>query len=276
MAELPASYYVTAFGIGLLLTFGLFVAVMIGIRRTSLRLVCVGVGVLTFTASQLVTRLPIVSVSELWAWEWIASHPWLWMIILSVSAGLFEETARALGFRFLLYRQPDRMATPVGLGIGHGGLEAMALVGVGQLVTAVTFLLIQFGVIQLPAETLSPLSAQRSALLELGPVGQLAALYERATAMVLHIALSMLVFRAVRDRAWFMIIIAIGFHAAVNFAALTSVRWFGSDTALAIWQTELVITVSVAVVVMIVWLIWRTGSSRRPLTRDTNRRRSGE
>lgn len=45
-----------------------------------------------------------------------------------LAAGLFEETGRLLAFRLVLQKSPARI-TALSYGIGHGGIEALLLVG---------------------------------------------------------------------------------------------------------------------------------------------------
>lgn len=255
MDPLPVSYYVTAFAVGGLLTVGVIIALVVVIRRTPVRLVCVAVGLLTFAVAQLFTRLPLVSVVGLTSGGWIAAHPWIWLVVLALTAGLFEETARALGFRLLLRREPDRLATPVGAGLGHGGLEAVVLVGLSVLATAATFLVYQSP--QAPGSVPAALVAQRDALVALGPIGQLAALYERFPTIVLHVALSVLVFTAVRRRLRLLLVLAIVLHAVVDLVAAVAARLVGARTAGQVWTTELVLTAVITVVVITIWSVVR-------------------
>lgn len=262
MDPLPTSYYVMAYVVGGLLTVGVVIALIVVIRRTPVRLVCVAVGLLTFALAQLFTRLPLISVVSLTAGGWIAAHRWIWLIVLALTAGLFEEVSRALGFRLLLRREPDGLATPVGAGLGHGGLEAVVLVGFSVLATAVTFGVYQSA--QAPGAAPAVLVAQRDALVALGPIGQLAGLYERIPTIVLHVALSVLVFTAVRRRRSVLILLAIGLHAAVDLAAAVAATVLGARTAGQVWTTEIVLTaVIVAVVLIIRWIVRRAPASSR-------------
>lgn len=253
MQPLPPAILAVMFVSGGVFTVGVLIAAVLIIRFTSIRLVCVAVGILTFAVSQLVIRLPLVSLVQLTATDWVAEHAWIWLTLLAVTAGLVEEPARALGFRLLLQREPDRLATPVGLGIGHGGFEAVALVGFSQLATAVTFIVLSATSSVPPPEVL----AQRDALVSLDVIGALAGPYERIPAIALHITLSVLVFRAVRDRRWLLLVLAVLLHGIVNFVTVASARWFGTESSGAVWLTELVMTGAVGLTALLVWTRFR-------------------
>ncbi|WP_114560380.1 YhfC family glutamic-type intramembrane protease [Desertihabitans aurantiacus] len=255
-STLPGTYYLAAAVVAALLVLGPVVAVVVVVRRTPVRLVAVGVGVLTFTVSQLLLRIPLLSVVEPLLAGWVAAHPLLWLALLSLSAGVFEETARALGFRFLLRREPSRAATPLGAGLGHGGIEAALLVGVSIASSALLFWALDTG--SLPAAVLPPeaqqtLAAQRDATAGLGAGGPLAAGYERVVAMALHLALSVLVFVAVRTGRRPLVVLAVLLHGAVNFCAVATQQLLGTSSLAAVWQVELVLTVATALVVLLVW-----------------------
>ena len=260
MEPLPTSYFVGAFGVTAVLCLALPVAVIVAVRRTELRARAVLVGMLTFAVSQLFTRIPAVALLQSMLADWIAAsatHQWIWLVALCFSAGLFEETARALGFRFLLGSLPDRPATPVAAGLGHGGLEAFVLVGVGSAVTAGTFLWLQrLESLPFPPEAAEAVVAQRDAMAAMGGLGPLAALYERTMSIALHVALSVLVFHAVRARRWWLVVLAILLHGVANLGTLAVADWVGPGLR-GVWLSELTLTLLVAATVVLVWRIVR-------------------
>ena len=128
-------------------------------------------------------------------------------------------------FLYAVYAALMAAAFEVMYGAGHGGAEAMILLGLTSINNLVNTALINSG--SLP----DVLSGLDEATLEsvLGGVSQLwtapayiffVAGFERAVAICLHIALSVLIWRAVRDRkaSWYWA--AFGGHFAVDFAAV--------------------------------------------------------
>lgn len=133
-----------------------------------------------------------------------------------LAAGLFEETGRLLAFRFVLKNHPARI-TALSYGIGHGGIEALLLVGLTMVSNLILGLSHAAGT-PLPEEA----AAAAEAILTVPAALFLWGGLERLSAMALHMALSVLVFASVRTGKRWLFPAAIGVHAAVNFAAVTA------------------------------------------------------
>jgi uncharacterized membrane protein YhfC len=91
-----------------------------------------GFGALIFFLFQLVTRVPAVQVIQAIITPQLQRSPalqWAWLAVLVVTAGLFEEVGRYVGYRWLMRREDKTWAKAVMYGLGHGGLESMLLVG---------------------------------------------------------------------------------------------------------------------------------------------------
>lgn len=197
-------------------------------RKTGARLMPALVGAVIFPVfalgleqlcHSLVLNLPIMKTSAA-----------LYVLYGSLAAGVFEETGRWTAFRFLLRRHRGR-ETSVTYGIGHGGIESILVAGISMvslLVAAVTLatggqsaLESLFG--QAGAQTMvATLTSNPPALFLVSGL-------ERAIAITLHISLSVLVFRAVREKRPVFYVLAVLLHAAVDcFAALYSVGVFRS------------------------------------------------
>ncbi len=132
-----------------------------------------------------------------------------------LAAGLFEETGRFLAFRFVLRSRHERI-TALAYGIGHGGIEAVMLVGLTMLANLV--LAFTAGTAALPPEAAAAMevlaSTPASMFLWSG--------VERASAVALHVSLSVLVFSSLRTGRLWLFPAAILLHGAVNFAAVVS------------------------------------------------------
>lgn len=103
-------------------------------------------GALTFAVSQLLTRIPLITnvLPVLPEWQAILANAVLSAVILGFSAGLFEETGRLIVMG-TFFRKRRTHADGVSFGLGHGGLEAGALVGLGMLSLAVLGLVVRSG-----------------------------------------------------------------------------------------------------------------------------------
>src|SRR5215213_3278212 len=90
-----------------------------------------GYGALIFVLFQLVSRVPItLGIQALIVPQLQASRAALiaWIAISALTAGLFEEIGRYVGYRWLMKRDPKTWAKGVMYGLGHGGIESMLLI----------------------------------------------------------------------------------------------------------------------------------------------------
>ena len=89
-------------------------------------------GMLIFLIFQVVSRVPIVTVlGQVLAPQLKASTAFLytWLAILALTAGIFEEVGRYIGYRWFMRREEKTWNKAVMYGLGHGGLESILLVG---------------------------------------------------------------------------------------------------------------------------------------------------
>lgn len=192
----------------------------------------------TFFVSQVVLRLPWQIALGVWIQKQQVTGAalWAWLAFSAFTAGLFEEVGRFLAFRFFVKGRSVRGA--VMFGLGHGGLEAMLLVGLSMVANLVFYWALSHGLsMGLPAEARAAVTAQFATLT---PTLALAAGVERLSSMAVHVGLSVLVLRAfTRAEAtgprlrW--VLGAIGFHALSNLAAVAAMRAWGA------WWAEAVI-----------------------------------
>lgn len=153
-------------------------------------------GVLAFVVSQLVLRLPLLEYVSKNSTSFAmlrVTEPILYVLVLALSAGVFEELSRYVMMRFFL-QQRDWLSGFL-FGAGHGGIEAVLFVGI----SAFTLLF---------SQALIPEHASFFA----GGV-------ERFFAMILHIGLSLIVLRSVVEKKFLFVIIAIAIHTFVNAMA---------------------------------------------------------
>lgn len=154
----------------------------------------------------------------------ITGNLFLYAVYAGLMAAAFEETGRYLAMRFVLRHRFDGKNALM-YGAGHGGVEAMILLGLTSINNLANAVLINSG--SLPDVLAGLDEATTQSVLD--SVSQLwtapsyiffAAGFERIVAICLHIALSVLVWRAVRDRkaSWYWA--AFGGHFAVDFVAV--------------------------------------------------------
>ena len=133
----------------------------------------------------------------------IMGNVWYYALYGGLAAGLFEETGRFLSMKFLMKKEPSRALPGVAYGAGHGGVEMLILFGISMISNLVVAAMINAGqadtiIASAPAEAQEQLQAQFAQLGTL-TAGTLAfGFWERISALVLHLGLSMLVWTAVR------------------------------------------------------------------------------
>lgn len=191
-------------------------------RKFSLPWKLVFAGALTFIASQ-VLHIPVVSgLTALFNSGSLpaipeASRAIFNAVLLGLLAGIFEETARWILFKFIL---KDVRTWKEGLlvGVGHGGVEAL-LLGVLGLVSVISMIAIRNvdpATLGLPPNQLELAVQQMEAFWSAPVYMAFLGLLERVFAITLHLALSVMVLYSVvyRKPIWFWI--ALLWHAFVD------------------------------------------------------------
>jgi uncharacterized membrane protein YhfC len=110
--------------------FPLVVAFVVG-RKLGVSWRYFGYGALIFFLFQIISRVPIIQVVQaLIAPQLRASNTlrFIWITIAAVTAGLFEEIGRYVGYRWLMKREEQTWSKAIMYGLGHGGIESMVLV----------------------------------------------------------------------------------------------------------------------------------------------------
>jgi uncharacterized membrane protein YhfC len=103
-------------------------------------------------------------------------------------------------------------------GLGHGGIEAMLLVGISLAVSLVFYVLLASGQAPtLPAEAQEKLVKAMSAL---RATDLAAGVAERVMAMTVHVALSLVVLQCFARRSMAWLAAAVALHFAVDFTGV--------------------------------------------------------
>jgi len=227
-----AAALATSAAVALFLPVGLVLAWR---RRARASWRAVGMGALVFVVSQLVLRLPW----QLPLGRWVAAEsggqgPLFtgFLLFSSLTAGLFEETGRWLGYRYLVPRARSR-EEGIMFGLGHGGIESIVLVGLSLAGTLVAAVLLSQG--KLPEPAASAIAGQLGAV---SPATALAGGFERVSAIALHAGLSLVVLQAfTRPGGFRWVLLSIGLHAGVNGLAMLL-------KPLGVWPTEALIALA--------------------------------
>lgn len=179
----------------------------------------------------------------------ILNIPWLYVIYGCLAAGVFEETGRLVGLKFLCKKNP-RVITGAAYGIGHGGTEAILLAGMSSLAN------LSFALTYSANNTSVTVQQTAELMKNLPPYYFWISGVERISAMAMHFALSILIWMVVTKRLRFVwYFAAIGLHALTNLpAALTQVGAFTNVIAVEV----LVFLAAAATCVLVGVLYFRT------------------
>jgi uncharacterized membrane protein YhfC len=186
------------------------------------RIVLVGAGVFLVFSQVLEKALHVyfLKANPMTA-AWLHAHGVAFALYGCLAAGLFEEVGRYFGMRFLV-RPTGNPGTAVAYGIGHGGIEAVLI---GALAAAQIFLfaiMLNAGRLETAlGSALSPdaLANLRTTLEHLSPVTVASGAVERLIALLIQIALSLVVWRAVERRRLGLLALAVALHALIDFPA---------------------------------------------------------
>ncbi|MDF2672336.1 MAG: hypothetical protein K0R09_601 [Clostridiales bacterium] len=175
------------------------------------------IGTLVFFISQILLRIPILQlVLPKMDWYLYMSnfYPIIYSIFLGITAGVFEETGRFIGFKFALKRNRS-WSDGIAFGIGHGGIEAMLITGAANIQKLIwlislnngTFDSVRFGIDAAKAiEIFNSLTI----------MGILAAGIERLGAILVHVGLSLIVLYGVNNNKRLYLPLAILIHGLID------------------------------------------------------------
>jgi uncharacterized membrane protein YhfC len=177
-------------------------------------------GALAFFISQIIIRIPLLGLLSGQGWfQGFMAQTVVYVLFLSLTAGLFEESARLGGALILKKRRSFKDA--VSFGLGHGFCEVIVLIGLSHINNLVLCFIFNFAdpatLALLPEESLAPL---REVFVTLDPTIVYWGILERVSAVLFHIFATILVFYAVRSRKWQFYLLAILAHAAFNSVAV--------------------------------------------------------
>lgn len=214
-------------------------------------------GALAFLVAAMVLEQMLHTVVFMVAGEAINNNIWLYALYGSAAAAVFEELARYFAMkRFLLKRNQLTRENALMYGVGHGGIEAILVTGFAYVNNIITSFLINSGGIQANLEALD--EANRAAALQslevLGNAGSLMFFLggiERVLAFALQVALSVLVYQAVKLGQGQYLIGALAIHFGVNFITVLLAQYLPVAVA------ELILLIMVAAVGWFAYRLYR-------------------
>ena len=180
-------------------------------------------------------------------WTILQGSIWLYGLYGGLAAGVFEETGRLLAFKLLLKNEREPI-TALSYGIGHGGAEAILLVGLTMVNNLILAAAVSAGGMTDPAmlEAAAQLASTPAEMF-------LWAAFERVSAIILHLSNSVLVFAAIRKpgKKW-LFPAAILTHAALDFIAVVSNAYLPAAAM------EIIVMIFAVIVALFARMVYRT------------------
>jgi uncharacterized membrane protein YhfC len=228
-------------------------------RRLSVSWRYFGYGALIFVLFQLISRVPLtLFIQSQIAPQLQASRAALisWVAISALTAGLFEELGRYIGYRWLMKREEKTWAKGVMYGLGHGGIESMLLVAGLLAITLIQVLALtraDLSTLPLTAEQRALAQQQLAAIAAQPAWVPLLGAWERLWTIPLHVALSVVVLQVFRRGSLRWLWLAILAHALVDLVAAgaTPILQLSGMTALLVPEAMLT-----AIGLLSLWAIW--------------------
>lgn len=179
------------------------------------------VGVLVFFISQILLRLPMlyfILPTQTWYIK-LSVDPYLCSIFLGLSAGIFEEVGRYIGFKYFL-KNNRQYEDGLAFSFGHWGIEALLIVGINALVLLFNTSLAQT----------TGLNTLNSYLMGM----------ERIFALSLHVGFTMIVLYGIKLNKIKYLFIAIILHGIVDaglgiLPALFNIGTIGIEVYVLLW-----------------------------------------
>jgi uncharacterized membrane protein YhfC len=200
----------------------------------------------------------------------LAQNRVFYVVYAVLMAGIFEESARFIAYHLLKKKFSGiTVSAALAYGVGHGGIEAILLIGLAMINNIVASVMINTGSIEtvlagLEGATLEQATAQLTSLAAIAPAQFLIGGIERVFALGIQIALSVVVFHAVfgtKRRQW-LYPLAIAVHALVDIpVVLYQVQ------VLKLLTTEVLIGVSCVALIAMALAIHRKLGAPLMLTR---------
>jgi uncharacterized membrane protein YhfC len=215
--------------IALPIALGVFLA-----RRFKLGWGLWGIGAVTFIASQVV-HIPLnLGLTALFVNKILPPPPEAWRpffnpVVLGLTAGLCEEIARYLVYRFWI-KDARTWREALMFGAGHGGLEAILLGGLAAWITIQLFALraVDLSTLGLSAEQLVAAQQQLATAWSAPWYATLLGALERAFTLCFHLSAAVLVLQAFTRKNLLWLGAAIVWHWLVDAVAVYAVGTVGT------------------------------------------------
>ena len=264
------------FMMGVVLIYSVLIPVVLAIilkkkyPQTSLKAFFIGCGTFFVFAGVLESIMHQIVLMFSPIGNTILGNTWLYALYGGLAAGVFEETGRLISMKFLLKKEYIISQNALMFGAGHGGFEALLILGTGMLNNLIYSVLInsgQTGMVlnSLPEDQQQAFQEVLETLIQSTPLTFLPGMLERIPAVALHMAFSVMVWIAVVKGKKLLYPLAVFLHFFVD-GVLVVMQGYGVPTAL----IEICIFIEAAVVIWIAWRLWKANKPGQEGKQETN------
>jgi len=238
-----------------ILIFGLPVAVIFFLRKKGI-ITAMLAGSMGFILGSQVFRTPVVQlILSSSAGQAIIDNPILYALLLGVSAAIFEFIGRLISM-FYIRKRFSQKEHIMAVGIGHGAIEAIFIVGLTYINNILLANMINNGTINSLINenvTQSMIDTLVATMTSANPWIFLMAGVERMMTVVIHIALTFLVFQGLRSKKYLpFFTMAIGAHALLDTMSALLSLW-----GVSIWIIELFVFAFMWLAIYVIVIVWK-------------------
>lgn len=170
------------------------------------------------------------------------NNEWLYYIYAAAAAAVFEETGRIVAMKYFM-KKKFSFSNAFMYGVGHGGFEAIMIGGITSILNLICAGMINSGILRetlasMPDEAKSQTITQLSALWTTPQALFFVAGIERVSAVILHIGLSLIIYKGLKESKKIIIAMAFGIHFLVDFVTVVCAP------RLSIWVIEVFVFVA--------------------------------
>ena len=188
----------------------------------------IGVGTFILFAMILEQIMHVVVIGAV-GQDKLTANVWLYGLYGGMAAAVFEETGRLIAMKFFMKKRLDR-ANAFMYGIGHGGGEAIIIVGLQCISNIATAIAVNTGMIQaslslLDDNTREITYQQVSQLWTLPAYQFFFAGIERISAITCHIVMTFFTYKGVKSGKKVYIAIAYAIHFIIDFSTVVMAQY---------------------------------------------------
>lgn len=217
------------------------------------------IGCGTFVLAAMILEQMLHAVVITLAGETLTGNIFLYGLYGGIAAAVFEETGRFIAMKYVMKNRLNRKNALM-YGVGHGGAEAILLIGLTYLSNLMTAFMINNGQLQASLDVLN--DTQKEATLQSLSTLWTSPSYlfymsgvERVFAIALQIAFSVLMYKAVKLGEKKYILLAMGTHFFIDFVSVIASNY------LPIWIVELILLLMTVAMVYYTYRLYREDES---------------